>query len=428
MNIRKKSVVFTFGVILVINSIAFSNGKGLENKIDDFVKPLLKNRVFNGCLLIAEGNEIKLQKCYGKSNYETGLENKPNSQFRIASLSKSFTEIAIELLVQRNRLTKSDKLSKYYSDIKGAEKITINHLLNNRSGIPHLNNFPNYDDLAKKNYTLQEVIDLFKDKDLEFEPGTKRQYSNSGFVLLTYIVEKVSGKNYSEFLEENVFRVAGMKHSLIEKKGKTSNFKAFGYQPHPWKNKMMKSLSWQPDIKIGGGDITSTPEDIYRFLKHYYQGKFGIEPEIPKEKKRVHFFQGNSPGFASYAEKHFDRDIYVVVLANNYSRAGWKIGKTIGKIYKKEDVKPLKFPQRYKGKMIDGFVGKHKFGSWNFQVIKKGKNKYAVATINNGKPDRWRTSKVYPISENSIFLPWYIASMTFVKKSDGTFDFEWKNY
>ena len=114
-----------------------------------------------------------------------------DTKFRIASISKLFTEVAILKLVENSKLSLDDKIIKYIPDYPRGNEITIEYLLSHRSGIPHLNNFSNYDSLSKFSYTASDVIELFKYKPLDFNPGEKYRYSNSGYVLLAYIIEKI---------------------------------------------------------------------------------------------------------------------------------------------------------------------------------------------------------------------------------------------
>ncbi|MEO0572212.1 MAG: serine hydrolase domain-containing protein [Bacteroidota bacterium] len=408
---------------------AFCYSQGMELKIDEYIAPFVDNHCFSGCILIARGNDIMIEKCYGKANYEHDVENSLNTKFRIASLTKSITQIAIDILESQGKIKKTDYLSKYYNGIKNAEKITIDHLLNHRSGITHINDYYNYDALAKEFYTIDEIIALFKDKPLDFEPGEKRSYSNSGYVMLAYIIEKTSGLSYMDYLSKYVFEPANMTSTFMENQQDVVKHKAYGYQPSADGSGLKKSLHWNPDIKLAGGSLTSTPRDIFKFFRTYFTGRLNIEPELPDKKDAIYYFQGRSPGYAAFSKIYFENNTYVVVLSNNYSRAAWNIGKNIGDIFNGKDLR-FEFPKKETMEDPERFLGYHHAVdfNWKFWLAKDENNNFSVATDSNGKPDKARMGPAYYIGNNTFYLPSFVASIKFNSITTEKGNIEWENF
>src|SRR5439155_1001795 len=191
------------------NSTRTKSNLTLAARVDSYLLPNVRGNNFAGAVLVANDGKIEFEKAYGLANMELGVPNTLNTRFHIASVSKPITAAAILLLAQQGRLSVNDPLSKYVSDYANGDKITIHHLLTHTSGIRNVNNFPEYNEKSRQHLTLLQIIELFKNKPLEFTPGEKYSYSNSNYNLLAYIIEKVSGKGYGEFVQEHLLRPAG---------------------------------------------------------------------------------------------------------------------------------------------------------------------------------------------------------------------------
>ncbi len=162
---------------------------GLEAKVDAYVRPYLEIKGFSGSVLVASKGKILLRKGYGLANYELGVSNTPDTKFHLASVSKSFTAAAIMMLVERGLMNTSDPLSKFIPDYPEGDKITVHHLLVHTSGIPNVNNFPDYGDKSKFPQTPSTLIEMFKNKPLTIKPGERYSYSNSNYNVLAFIIE-----------------------------------------------------------------------------------------------------------------------------------------------------------------------------------------------------------------------------------------------
>jgi CubicO group peptidase (beta-lactamase class C family) len=165
-------------------------------------------------VLVMKDGQVVLRKGYGMGHLELGVPIQPDMVFEIGSITKQFTAASILLLQERGKLSVDDDITRYLPDYPThGQKITIDHLLTHVSGIPSYNDLLEWVPRVREDMTVQQVIDLFKDKPLEFNPGEKWAYNNSAYILLGAVIEKVSGKSYEDFIEQEIFSPLGMKSS-----------------------------------------------------------------------------------------------------------------------------------------------------------------------------------------------------------------------
>lgn len=165
-------------------------------------------------VLVMKDGQVVLRKGYGMAHLELGVPIQPDQVFEIGSITKQFTATAILMLQERGKLSVDDEVTKYLPDYPThGHKVTIDHLLTHVSGIPSYTNLIEWRAQVRKDLTVQQVIDLFKDKPLEFNPGERWAYSDSAYFLLGAVIEKVSGKSYEDFIEQEIFAPLGMKSS-----------------------------------------------------------------------------------------------------------------------------------------------------------------------------------------------------------------------
>jgi len=222
-------------------------------------------RGFSGAVLVAKDGRILVNCGYGMANYEHDVPNTPKTKFRIASITKPITAVAIMQLQEQGTLRVDDLLSKYLPDYPNADRITIHHLLTHTSGMPdHLAGF-DYAVRARA-VSTDELIGLSKDKVLRSEPGQTYAYSNAGYALLTRIIEIASGQSYEAFLQEHIFRPAGMHDTLFDRHDRIIKDRAANYVFSPDHQKDFANAVWTEMSWISGaGGLLSTTEDLYRF-------------------------------------------------------------------------------------------------------------------------------------------------------------------
>jgi CubicO group peptidase (beta-lactamase class C family) len=416
-----------------------SKPPSLEAKVDAYVEPFLEIKGFNGAILIASKGQVLLRKSYGMANYELDAPNTPQTKFHIASISKTFTAAAILVLEERGLLSVHDPLSKYIPDYPEGEKITIHHLLSHTSGIPNVNNFLDYNNKSKFPQTLTSVIEMFKNKPLRTQPGARYEYSNSNYNLLAFIVEKVSGKSYGEFLKENIFDPLGMNATGHDGyAGRIIKNRASGYSPVGADGlENTPYLDWT--IKTGNGSLYSTVEDLYKWDRALYTEKILKKNSLNKMFKphaddsvgygwfvgkrlnrNVVTMSGRSPGFQGEIHRYVDDDVCVIVLSNNYSGAASFMINDLGAIVFAEPYETLAINAKLTidPKVMDMYLGRYQSGSDFFAP---------GATITAEKQDghlvlRWSmgaSSWLAPITEAKFYDRMFGANVTFVKDDKG---------
>jgi len=209
-------------IILSITLIAVScSEKTMSDKIRKTTNKYVKNKTFNGSLLIANKDSIIFQRSFGYADIDKKDTITPNTIFPIASLTKQFTATAILILQQNGKLSINDKISNYIDVPLCMKTITIKNLLNHTSGIPDYL----WNNVEK---TTTAILGFVAHTDeLEFNPNTQHFYCNTGYFILGKIIENVSGQNYGEFLKEQIFKTIGMKQTFLYD-GKKYH-RAFGY-------------------------------------------------------------------------------------------------------------------------------------------------------------------------------------------------------
>jgi D-alanyl-D-alanine carboxypeptidase len=297
----------------------------VAQRIDAYLQPYLTMQDFSGCVLVAKHGEVLIRKCYGGANYELKVANTPNSKFHIASVTKSFTAAAIVILQKQGKLQLTDKLSHYIPDFPEGDKITIAELLEHSSGIPSYYAVPEYEDLKLKPVHFDDLIAIMRKKPLDFEPGTKGSYSDTGYAFLAYIIEKVSGKPYGQFIADEIFSPLGMKGSGTFSDTALIPDRATGYQPWTGKENLRIAPFYDKTIISGSGSLYSTVDDLYTWYKAVRDKRlFDIKTlEYPYgwgerefEGKKFIEQSGRDPGYVARIAAFLDDDVAVIVLSN----------------------------------------------------------------------------------------------------------------
>src|SRR5258706_11917690 len=190
---------------LVLSAIAVLFGSAVSQTVSDsqvvqqveaYLHPFADTGNFTGVVLVARKGRILLERAYGMANYELQVPNSTATRFHIASVSKPFTAMAILQLEERGRLSVGDPVSRFVPDFPNGDRITLEHLLTHTSGIPNVNDLPDYDTFARSPHTVEQLVAKFASLPLDFQPGSDYHYSNSNYNLLALILEKVTEKNY----------------------------------------------------------------------------------------------------------------------------------------------------------------------------------------------------------------------------------------
>ena len=261
---RRIAIVF----FLVSICLAQDNVARMEQVVHSY----LDEKKFMGSVLVARDGVVLLSKGYGFANLEWEVPNSPTTKFRLGSVTKQFTAACILLLEERGKLKVEDPVKKYLPDAPAAwDKVTIFNLLTHTSGIPSFTGFPEYASTEAIATTPEKLVARFRDKPLEFQPGEKWNYSNSGYVLLGYLIEKISQHSYGQFVQENIFNPLGMKDSGYDSNSAIILHRASGYSPG---EKGATNTGYiDMSIPFSAGGLYSTTEDLLRWEQGLMGGK-----------------------------------------------------------------------------------------------------------------------------------------------------------
>jgi CubicO group peptidase (beta-lactamase class C family) len=302
-------------------------------RMDQIVQTFVADHTFMGSVLVARGSQVLFSKGYGSADLEWDVPNSPSTKFRLGSVTKQFTAASILLLEERGKLSVNDPVKKYLPDAPAAwDKITIFHLLTHTSGIPNFTAFPDYAKLEPFATTAEQVVARFRDKPLDFAPGASWSYSNSGYVLLTYLIERISGGKYETFVRDNIFTPLGMKDSGYDSNSSVILRRASGYvsQNDQFENAGFVHMTGPQ----GAGALYSTTEDLLKWEQGLFGGKllraaslekmttpfkshyaFGLQVDTVGGHKAIEH-GGGIEGFNTELAYYPDDKLTVVVLGN----------------------------------------------------------------------------------------------------------------
>lgn len=334
------------------------HAEDITSKADQLVTGYVQQNKFTGTVLVARDGKPVFRKGYGQANREWNIPNGPESKFRLGSITKQFTATAILQLVEAGKLKLDDPISKYYTDSPAAwSKVTIHHLLTHTSGIPSYTGLPGFfQKEAMYDRTPAEIVKLTEEKPLEFEPGAKFNYDNTGYVLLGFVIEKVTGQKYGDYLREHIFTPLGMRDTGYDTAKEIIPHRAAGYSFNAgaWTNTPYLAMS----LPYAAGSLYSTVDDLLIWDQALYAGKplkavsldrmftpnlqnYGYGWFIDKQFNRKHMGHGGGiNGFNTVIERYPDDKVTVIVLANMNTPAVGPIGKALAALAFGEKVEP----------------------------------------------------------------------------------------
>lgn len=248
-----------------------------KEKLDFYFQTLENNNKFMGSVALSENGKIIYTKAIGFSDVESKTKPNETTKYRIGSISKSFTSALVFKAVEENKLSLDTNISKYFPNIKNADKITISNLLNHRSGIHSFTDNENYLSWNTQKRSEQELLKIIEDGGSDFEPDTTADYSNSNYVLLSFILEKIYKKPYSEILQEKIIKPIGLKNTYVGGKINLKNNEAHSYT---FENNWIKETETDLSIPLGAGAIVSTPSDLLQFADALFNGKIISEKSL----------------------------------------------------------------------------------------------------------------------------------------------------
>ncbi|HET9746990.1 MAG TPA: serine hydrolase [Chitinophagaceae bacterium] len=286
-------------IILAIShfSVAQTSGdKELFATFDSMLHKLFKPGGPGGTALVSRQGNVIYKKAFGMADLELNVPMQPDMIFRIGSITKQFTSVAILQLAEKGKLSLQDDIKKFIPDYPTqGYTITVEHLLTHTSGIKSYTGMPGFQSMMRKDMKPEEIIDVFKNEKMEFAPGSKWNYNNSGYILLGYIIEKVSGKAYEGYVTENLFMPAGMMHSAYGNESRIIKNRAKGYQ----KNKdMYENADYlSMTLPYAAGSLLSTVEDLWKWNQAIHSYKLLSKTFLEKAFAAYQLSNGKSTNY-----------------------------------------------------------------------------------------------------------------------------------
>jgi D-alanyl-D-alanine carboxypeptidase len=251
---------------------AAANDSALAAKIDAIMAEIYKPGEPGAAVIVRKDGQTVFRKGYGMADLELGVPVEPDMVFRLGSITKQFTAVSILILAQDGKLKLQDEITKFLPDYPTqGKKITVEHLLTHTSGIQSYTDMPEWLPLWRNDFTVKELVDLFKDKPMQFEPGRSWAYNNSGYVLLGAIIEKASGKTYEEFVTEKVFKPLGLKGSYYGHTDPVIPRRVPGYQAV--KGGFVNAPYLSMTQPYAAGSLLSTVDDLAVWSDAVFAGK-----------------------------------------------------------------------------------------------------------------------------------------------------------
>lgn len=356
----------------------------IKNELLTYLTSLEKNRNFSGQVLVERNGRVLVDRSYGYGDYEKKVKATNVMSFSVGSVTKQFTAAAIVQLQEQGKLSYEDKVSKYLNNVPFGDKITIQQLLTHTSGLKNFNENPDFGKLKLSDMTFDKLIALVSEEPLNFEPGTDWSYSNTGYLVLGTVVEKISGESLEIYLEKNIFKPAGLEHTSASYRKEQKVVDAKGYVGY---------LEVVPDETdaielngaLGAGYLCSTAEDLYKWDLALQSGKIVSKESLAKvfgkygDTKRMGFYGygwfiqkgsvgeeishgGNTSGFTSLNSIYTEKNAHVILITNKAYAGLAGINRNIVDGLAGKKLAPLKAWGSYKlsQKQMDGVTGLYK--------------------------------------------------------------------
>ena len=322
-----------FAVILVLIAASATRAQDTA-RMEQVMQSYVQAGTFMGSVLVARDGRIVFDKAYGMANLELDVPNTPDTKFRLGSITKQFTAAAILLLEERGKLKVGERFKAYIPDAPMSwDRITIQNLLTHTSGIPNFTDLADYGTVKLSSRAASAAVAAVRDRPLDFGPGEQYRYSNSGYVVLGDIIERVSGQSYATFIAENIFKPLGMNDSGYDSNSAVIKRRASGYTRLP-NGTIVNATYIDMSIPHAAGALYSTTHDLLKWEQALFAGKvmstaslermtspfkndygFGIGSRLTGGRK-VLMHSGGIDGFNTMMAYYPETRTVVIVLSN----------------------------------------------------------------------------------------------------------------
>lgn len=405
-------------------------------KLDSYFDLLEENNKFIGSVAISENGEIVYTKTIGHVDIENNIKADAESKYRIGSISKTFTTVLSLQAVEKGKLNLSQTIEGYFPNIPKADKITIQHLLSHRSGIHNFTNDEDYLSWNTQAQTEEEMVAMIAQKGSDFKPGSRAEYSNSNFVLLTYILEKAYQKPYSQLVSMYITEPINLKNTYLGGKIKPGHNECKSYRfSGSWQLETETDIS----IPLGAGGIVSTPSDLVRFSDALFGGKlvskesldlmmtiedgYGIGLfQIPFHDKLAYGHTGGIDGFSSIFAHFSDGNISYALVSNgsNFNNNDISIA-TLSAVYDKAYELPTFKVYDLSSEDLDKYLGVYssKQVPLKISITKDGNTLIAQATGQAAFPLDATEKDIFQFDPAGVVMEFAPTEKSFILKQGG---------
>ncbi len=293
-------------VSFILFSLLFSNSSYSQNqnfaKLDSLFQTLEENNKFMGSIALSQNGQLIYSKSVGYADAESSLKSTGETKYRIGSISKIFTATMILKAVEEKKISLDKTIESYFPLVENANKITIRNLLNHHSGIQSFTDNADYKSWCSHPKSVKELVEIISNGKSEFEPGSKGKYSNSNYVLLSIILEKIYKKNFSEIIKSKIIKPLGLKNTYLGGKIDIDNQECFSYR---FNNKWLKEIETDMSIPMGAGAVVSNPTDLTKFIEALFEGKI-----ISKNSLKTMTTLEDNFGLGIFAYPFYDKKLY----------------------------------------------------------------------------------------------------------------------
>lgn len=259
---RATVVIVLITLLTIVSTVAQT--QNIATKIDSLLLTVFKDKNGpGGVFMVAKQGKPIYQKAFGKANLELNVDLKTEDVFQLGSMTKQFTAVAILQLEEQGKLNVNDLVSKFIPDYPNGNKITLHHLLTHTSGIKDFTKMKSLQQIGQKDLSPTEMIAFFKNEPVDFPPGEKFDYNNSGYFLLGYVIEIVSGEKYEDYIKKYIFDKAEMTNSRYANDIAIIANRAYGY--HKKENGYVNKSRISFNIPYSSGALMSTLDDMLKW-------------------------------------------------------------------------------------------------------------------------------------------------------------------
>jgi len=418
--------------------------KTVASQLDPYFKALAENNRLLGHMALYKGNEKLYSTTLEAAGNET-LKNNKQLKYKIGSITKTFTATLVFQLIEDGKLSPDTTLDNYYPEVANAESITIKQMLNHHSGIHSYTDDPDFINYHMSPQDKTFLVEKIQSFDADFEPGEKGAYSNSNYLLLGYILEKIEEKSYAELLESRIFKPLGMKNTFLGKAINPKNEEAYSYQ---FNGDMWEEVAqWDMSVAYSAGALVSTADDLNLFITGLFdeklikpssleqmielddgfgKGIFGTKYKLEGSELQGYWHNGGIESFVSHLAYYPEKDISVVILTNGLNYDLRTIYEKMLDAYFGKEVSVPEFGQEVEldEEVLKPLVGEYESETHPLDIsisLMEGKL-YAQATGQGGFPLTALSENTFEFSRAGIEIEFDRDNNQFAIKQGGRAD------